>query len=248
MTWKRILVIGAGGTGSLLLPSLSRFLFSQKFEGELIIADGDHYSESNIERQNFALKFVGENKAEYQYNLICAHMPDFQDRCNFIKTYLGSDDVNKLVDNGTIIINCADNKAIRKLVEDRCLTLDNVAHICCGNEMRTGQAQISLRMGGQQITPSIYQHFPDLNEMDGDRSKMDCLQLAQLPSGGQIIVANNWAASFALGYVVKLMSTHPLFSDNWFPSSGIVFDAFTDSFEVLDKQEVRPRKKKAVAP
>ena len=237
--WNKILVIGAGGTGSLLLTSLVRFLYSQKWDGQLIVADGDAYSESNIERQNFSLEFAGYNKAEYQYELMRRHIPPYENNLSFINKYLSQEDIEEIVVDGTIVINCADNKAIRKYAEDRVQQLNTACHICCGNEMRKGQVQVSLRRNGVALTPTIYKEFPELNDENGDRSKMNCQELADLPSGGQIIGSNLMCATLALNAIIKLFSDHKIFMEGkWYPSSAICFDIFTDGIEVLDRRDI----------
>lgn len=60
--FDKVVVIGAGGTGSMLLPSLSRFLRSIKFEGDLVIVDGDSYSPGNLDRQILVLLMIQKIK------------------------------------------------------------------------------------------------------------------------------------------------------------------------------------------
>lgn len=201
---KKILVIGAGGTGSYVLPLLARHLYTENFSGKLFIADGDKYSEGNIKRQQFSLSHVNRNKAEYQGDVIQNHIPDFVDRVIVVDKYLSEADIKTIVENYTVVFNCVDNNAARKYVEDRCLSLEDACHICCGNEERTGQVQISLRRNGKQLTPSIYQKYPELNSTNEDRSKMSCQEIAALPGGGQLAIANHTAANLAMMYFNQL--------------------------------------------
>ena len=57
----RMIVIGAGGVGSWLLPGLARMLEWSAPGSGLIIVDGDNYEPKNKERQNFS---GSGNKAE----------------------------------------------------------------------------------------------------------------------------------------------------------------------------------------
>lgn len=202
---KRILVVGAGGTGSILLPQLARLLLLTENMPELHIADGDSYSESNITRQNFALQYVGENKAKYQAELLVFQMPNIADKIIYHDRYLSKADIDDIVIDGTIVINCVDNLAARKHVEDAVCKVDNGAHICCGNELKHGQVQISGRKKGVQFAPTIFERNPEWNSTDDDRSEMTCEQIATLPSGGQVICSNMTAASIALNFVYQLM-------------------------------------------
>lgn len=232
---KKVIVIGAGGTGSMLLMPLSRYLRSLKFEGILIIVDGDSYSESNAERQLFALSKVGTNKAEYSSMAICSQLPDFAEQVEFISKYIGKADIKDLVDNFTVVINCVDNNAVRKHVEDRCLKLNDVAHICCGNELSTGQVQMSLRRNGKQVKPSIYKQSPVFENGNEDRSEMDCEAIAKLPGGGQLIGANMMAASIALSYMIQLSyGADQHIGGEFIPSGYTAFNIYNNRFENRD--------------
>lgn len=222
---NKTILIGCGGTGSYLAPPLARLLKAFKFAGELIFADGDSYEPSNLDRQSFNLDLLGENKAIAQAKRLQCEIEDFQ--CSVIDDYLSEEDVNEYVTDGTLVINCADNNAIRKFVEDRVDTLDNAVHICCGNELRHGQVQISCKEGGKRTTRSIYEYAPIFKEGSGDRSKMSCQELAELEGGGQLITANFFAAALALGYVANIIrndyTTHKLYNDT------VVFDSISNN-------------------
>lgn len=229
---NKIILIGCGGTGSYLAPPLARFLRASKFVGEFILVDGDSYEPSNLDRQSFNLDLLGENKAVAQATRLQREIEDFQ--CGIIDDYLSEEDVNEYVTDGTLVINCADNNAIRKFVEDRIDTLDNGVHICCGNELRHGQVQISCKEKGKRTTRSIYEDAPVFKEGNGDRSKMSCQELAELPGGGQLITANFFAAALALGYVANIIrndyTTHKLYNDT------VVFDSISNNTKSTSRE------------
>ncbi len=232
---QKVIVIGAGGTGSILLPQLARYLRSQDFHGKLIIVDGDTYSESNAERQLFALSKIGLNKAEYQNAAIVSQLPDMEDTVEFLDEYIGKDDIDELVNDFTVVINCVDNNAVRKYVEDRCATLNDAAHICCGNEMYTGQVQISLRRDGKWIKPTIFAQSPNFNSTNNDRSTMDCQQIAALPGGGQLICANMMAAAFALGIFIQLTFGADMhLGGTYIPAGYVEYNVYTSSVSTRD--------------
>lgn len=233
--WNKILVIGAGGTGSYLLSPLARFLQSINFYGELIIADGDSYDDKNKDRQNFSLNFVTRNKAEYQGHLIQNQLGNTNFDISIIDDYLSREDLDDLCINGTIVINCTDNKAIRKYAEEMILSLENGAHICCGNELRSGQVQLSQVRNGTVVNRSIFESSPSFNSEDGDRSKMTCQEIAELPSGGQIIGANFMAAAIALNFIIQLLGNNPLHQKGeYIPFGFTYFDILTNSFLTKD--------------
>ncbi len=230
--FDRVIVIGAGGTGSFLLPGLIRYLYSVEYEGTIIIADGDKYSESNMGRQNFLAKYVGMNKAEYQGNILKLMVPDMSDRIQVLDKYLTKEDIEEIVVENTVVINCVDNKAARKYVEDRCDKLRNAVHICCGNEMNSGQVQVSAKYSGERVTPSIYDLIPDLDSSNDDRSVMSCEDMANLPGGGQLITANMTAATLALNYFTQLYNHMFPFGDGYITSGITWFDSAKNSFLV----------------
>lgn len=229
-----ILVVGCGGTGSFLIPPLTRFLLSQNFKGMLILCDGDSYSESNKTRQNFNTKFINVNKSLYQHDALISQLPEVEPFIDYMDKYLSKDDIDELVQENTLIVNCSDNIPIRKHCEDKILQLNNGCHICLGNEKLTGQAQISLRINSEQITPSIFVRSPEFDSTEGDRSVMNCEELSNLESGGQTIGANFTSAALALNYVMMLFSKSPIHNNNWIPCGSVFFDCTHQSFERED--------------
>lgn len=240
MRANKIVVLGCGGTGSILIPSLIRYLYSIEYSGQLIFVDGDKYSDTNITRQIFNLNMVGYNKAHYQAKSAVNQMPCYEKQVSFIDKFLNQNDINDLVEENTVVFNCVDNKAARKFVEDRVSVLSDAAHICCGNETTFGQVQIHYRKNGVSLTPTIYNSVPEFNSADDDRSKLSCEELAALPGGGQLICANMMAASLALNYFMQITSKSPVFQDNtWVYCGTTEFDCKTNSFGHKDIQELK---------
>lgn len=251
---EKVIVLGAGGTGSILINPLARFLSSQKFNGSLMIVDGDSYSESNTDRQIFAAKFVGKNKAEYQATVLTSHIPSLTDQIEFIDSYLGKEEIDELIVENTIVINCVDNIAARKFVQDRIASLDNGVHICCGNELTNGQVQCFVRKNGHNITRPIYDQFPEFNSSNDDRSTMSCEELSALPGGGQLICANMMAASIALNYFMIVTNEHNMFQGgNWVPCDTVAYSCRHNNYErfgemPLNSEDIkRYREQKAVS-
>jgi len=230
---NEVIVIGAGGTGSILLPQLARFLYSQNFQGILRIVDGDTYSESNIDRQQFAFSYVGTNKAEYQAMAIASQLPGFKNNIEFDDKYYAQEDFVAAIKPGVIIITCADNNAVRKFVEDLVRQTPNSIHICCGNELSRGQVQLSTIEFQGLYTPSIYERSPNFQNGSGDRSKMSCEELAELPSGGQLIGANMTAATLALNFVMSVF-LYP----NSIKSYAVDYSIINNKFETTQLERV----------
>jgi molybdopterin/thiamine biosynthesis adenylyltransferase len=240
---ERVVILGLGGTGSILLPLVARYLRSQNYQGKLILIDGDEYSFSNVDRQLFAMKYIGENKAVYQFKALESQVPELTAQTHVITDYVGVADVDQIVTENTIVINCSDNKAARKIIEDRCLQLQNAVHICCGNELVTGQVQVNLRVDGVQITPSIYDRSPVFDSMAEDRSAMSCEEMAALPSGGQLICANATAAVLALNMLDQVL-TNSIKScgGKWLPCDMVQFNTTENGFIRLGEMPFRLEK------
>lgn len=246
--YDKVIVLGCGGTGSILLPLLSRYLWSQKYTGRLILIDGDSYGDNNLSRQLFSQSRVGMNKAEYQGTLIGSHIPDMADQIEIIDKFVDIEDMEKLIENGTVVINCSDNKAARKIVEDKIASVEEGIHICCGNEFTTGQVQIHSRVRGVSVTPTIYERSPVFNSMEDNRAKMSCEELAALPSGGQLITANAMCAVLAMNMFVQATNEEAIYQGGtWLPNDMVIFDTKHNKFKVEGEKPLDFKKAKEYA-
>ena len=145
-SWRFVL-IGCGGTGSWLAPSIARIaceLREREKQVEIIFCDPDRVEEKNIPRQNFCRAEIGENKARTlagryaaAWGIEITAIPQpFETLSHFSGT--------------TILIGCVDNaagrKAIAKMLDmrrgDRHWWLD------CGNSDEAGQV-----LFGNALTP-----------------------------------------------------------------------------------------------
>lgn len=236
MKINKIIVIGCGGTGGFLIPPLARYMNSRLPDAKLILCDGDSYSTSNVERQVFNATKLGMNKAEYQAAVLATQIVKLIDdgRISYKPEYLSKENVEYMVGENTVVINCADNNAIRKYVEDHILTLQNACHICCGNENYTGQIIVSYRKDGAQVTPSIYDLAPEFNSTNDDRADMSCEDLAALPSGGQVVSANLMSASLALNAFIGLSRESQDYDHgNMLNGAAVYFNCGTNSTRIV---------------
>src|SRR3970282_710134 len=120
---QRYVLIGAGGTGTHLLPPLLAYLTTYH-DGvdsdvwELGVIDGDNVEPKNLSRQLFNPSTLTLNKARasvlpfrYMRNLVA--IPD----------YLGPDNIEKHLTEGCVVLIAVDNFPVRALIERHCLTL-----------------------------------------------------------------------------------------------------------------------------
>lgn len=194
---KTYLQIGAGGTGShFIAPVLAYLETYHRNRGEewqYVIIDGDNYDEGNLSRQLFDPGFVTNNKAEAMVTMYNRY-PVLA-----VAAFIGKDDLAQMFNEGDTLFICADNHSIRALVQDRALELNDCVVINAGNEMHDGNVQLWVRQDGENKTPKLtYMHREIVYTAENDRQPMTCIQAAQLPGGGQLILANQQAAAWML--------------------------------------------------
>lgn len=192
------LIIGAGGTASLLLPQLLVYLDAKhdhKRDDYLVVVfDGDDFERKNLDRQFFDPAYVTVNKAVAMEQMYSTRYPVIGR-----PKFLSRADLDDVMSEGDIVFICADNYTIRAHIEDRARALDTVTVINGGNEKTDGSVQLYIREDGEDKTPRFSFGHPEITPRDGDdRAEMTCAQAAALPGGEQLIVANATAATTML--------------------------------------------------
>lgn len=187
------ILIGAGGTGSHFIgPSLAylnSWHMNQGGEWLYTIVDGDNYEEKNQARQMFDPRFVGLNKADALASSYSQYPVQSLPR------FIGEEDLQDIMEDGSVVFIGVDNFSLRALVEHRAYQLRNVIVINAGNEMHTGSVQLWVRENGENKTPPLSYLHPEIKYIsDDDRSYMTCMQVASMPGGEQLIIANMAAA------------------------------------------------------
>lgn len=187
----RIVVIGLGGVGSILIERLARFLnYSTKGQTQqLILVDGDTYEFKNFERQEFiGLGPKSEtkcNEIKVQYsNLEVSHIPYFIDHMN----------INKVIQNKDVVFLCVDNHKTRNIVSHYCKVLDDITLISGGNEFTDGNVQVYIRKEGKDKTPDLGAYHPEIKTpLDKLPTEMSCEELANTEP--QLYFTNLWVAT-----------------------------------------------------
>lgn len=188
-------MVGVGGTGTMLLRPLYTYLAARGDEFKLWLIDGDVVETKNLERQLFEPGDVTVNKAYAAAHGLGAPLGVIEP----ITDYLSEDNITRYIKNGDTVLICADNFTVRKRIEDHCLTLDTVTVINGGNEKTDGSVQLWVREGGKNITPRIGYLHPEVAIAVGtDRAEMTCAQAAALPGGEQTLIANLQSATWML--------------------------------------------------
>ena len=190
-------MVGAGGTGTHLLPALLAYLRNYHTingtDYQVVIADGDNFDQANATRQLFADGLVAVNKAEAMLTMFPGH-PIIA-----VSRFIGRVDVENMIQDGDCVLICADNYSVRALIAERVALLDKAVVINAGNEVNSGSVQLWVQEGGENKTPPITYGHPEIQYLaEDDRAPMTCAQVAAMPGGGQTIMANMTAATYML--------------------------------------------------
>lgn len=231
----RLILIGCGGTGSWLAPSVARFArtMAEKFSKEVSVCfvDPDVVEAKNIYRQNFCVAEVGHNKAvtlakrystAWSINILaCAYKYSWQ-----LVSNLGGYQFDGL----TVLIGCVDNREARRDIQTSIRNIGGtVFWLDCGNTRESGQVLLGRNTPGDGIStfpaegkcawlPLPSRQHKDLvakNAPGTERKKkpsstegMSCAEIALLDEQGLTI--NQSIASIAADYLKRLLLTEDL--------------------------------------
>jgi len=224
----RYALIGAGGTGTLLLPPLVRYLRTHHGNADWLLAliDGDTVEEHNLARQMFNAYDVDTTKA----SAAAASADD--PHVIGIDHFVTDENVAQLIGNGTTVLIAADNYAVRSRIERHVLTIPNAIVINGGNEVLNGSCQIWVRKRGRNVTPPLSFLHPEIHGPSDDPALLSCLERAALPGGEQTIIANMASALWMLTALHKAVTGDIRWND-------LNFDLMPGLVEPLD---TKPRR------
>lgn len=237
---KNYLMVGAGGTGTHLLPALHQYLTTlhskDKSEWMLYIIDGDVVEQKNLKRQRFAPGHVTMNKAE-----AAALTLGDKDHVKAYPEYLTEENLTRFIRDGDTVFICADNFTVRAHIEQHARTLDNVTVINGGNEKWDGSVQLWVREKGQDVTPRIGYLHPEIRVAESeDRAAMTCVQAAALPGGEQTLIANLTSATWMLTALWRRDTNGHVLSKKQEPGpltwTEVQFDALHGTVEHIDQR------------
>lgn len=204
----KIKIIGTGGIGLCLLPTLCRYLNynGEKYPSvEVSLIDGDSFEERNRERQDFV--DVGPKAsitaAEYRDKFPRLTIWDHP-------VYIGDHNVIQLIRENDIVLLCVDNHKTRKLISDRAEELKNVTVINGGNDWTDGNVLVHIRRNNENLTPPLASKFhpeilnpTDENPADVLQKTEGCAVLAV--SSPQLLITNNYIAANMLAAMYNVI-------------------------------------------
>lgn len=212
----RTVLVGAGGTGSLLARPLQHYLIaSTRNDYELVIVDGDQVEAKNLARQMFHPDDIQQSKAERLAASLLGHP-------TVVNGYLTEEIAPTFFKEHDRVILAVDNFGVRRLVDELAMTKHDFTIINPGNERWSSTCQVHIRRAGKNVTPRIsYMH-----EEIGDSMFMlpatgnDCATRS-VTGEEQTIAANMMAAAMALNAMVQVTEldaneAEPLFHETYF--------------------------------
>ncbi len=219
----RLVMVGCGGTGSWLAPSVARIarvLNESGTETSALFVDPDSIENKNIPRQNFCDAELGHPKAQTlagRYSL--AWGVEIGSVTDHFKAEMIGSRWNRLA----MVIGCVDNAAARQelaktLAANAVDSPPRVWWLDCGNQRESGQVLLgstndprSLRSafpldGFCQHLPSPALQCPDLLEPQPEELSHHNLSCAELTlANAQGLIVNQRVAAEAADYLVRLL-------------------------------------------
>ena len=212
-----ISIIGLGGIGSILVNTLSRYLDTNcsLHPVHIKLVDGDDYEPKNTIRQEFI--YFGNKayikKRELSNKFSNIYYEDFQ-------MFLDDNFISEIISENSIVFVAVDNHKTRKLVSDYAKKLNDIIIISGGNELTDGNVQIFIRKGGENVTPSLTDYHPEIeNFEDKLPNEMSCEELSN--SAPQLYFTNFMVA----GHMCSAF--YNVIEKNNYKVSEVYFDLLT---------------------
>lgn len=193
LPFPNIVIVGAGGVGSYLLPTLLRTIRNHAEPTKsptVTIYDGDKLEKRNMERQLFSDIDIGSFKADALVKKYKDYYPTLVGVSEF---FTGGEEIKP----DTLIIVCVDNHPGRMRCYTACNT-HNARAIFCGNGYTDAEAFFYHPLWKDGPMDPI-KYYPEIATVaDGDPLQPEgCTGHAQIASP-QLAIANFMAAAHAL--------------------------------------------------
>lgn len=222
----KYVVVGAGGIGTQLLPSLCRFLDSTGNNCYILVLDGDSYEPKNVDRQHFSRY---GNKAEVSAQTLAPLFSNITIECRPV--FVSEENAFLFVEEGDVVFACVDNHATRRILSRHCESLQNVTLISGGNDYANGSVQVFLRRSGRNVTPPLTYLHPEIESpKDAHPEEMSCEELVEAGSP-QLIFTNLTAAALMLNAFWMVESNQTL------PYTEVYFDLTTGAQRSVKREE-----------
>lgn len=214
------ILVGCGGTGSLLVEPLSRLLAYHassavaKREPGLVLCDGDRFESKNAARQLGCEPGAFKANVAAQRARLALPAPCVLESCGYLDRGSMTEILQGLEATCPLVVLAVDNHATRR----ECMLAweANVSDgllVSPGNELTDGSVLAWLRRHERNLTPSPLEVGPDGPShpellKPSDRMPGGCIE--QAPSAPQLISANLMAASLTLAIVSNYLDGEPV--------------------------------------
>ena len=256
VTPVKIIMLGAGGTGSYIAMHLYRLLYCLDRRVRIIIADGDSVEKKNLVRQHFTAADLGQNKAKVlaeryasAFSMQAEYIPDFIEDKARLREFVTPDNVPTDKKDGkayanrgsyfnetVILIGAVDNNKSRRLCNEVFYESDDLIYIDAGNGEFSGQVVCGIRRKGKTMYKPVGYVYPDiLEDTDKFPTELSCAEASV--SAPQTITANMTAATV----VVNLLYNILVLGDNRVKTVSFS----TKSVNVQPIAEIKRRRKSA---
>lgn len=228
----RVLFVGVGGTGSILLPQLVRLLeFNLNEPCFITVYDGDRVEDSNLTRQLFSTSDIGKNKAQTIVRSLSSSLPTLV-KLNAVPSYINEKSLENYlayltVSDFLLVVNCVDNDSTRKLVIDQLETFKHsFLMITPGNGTDRGQVLTWGKASGREIGVNPKESWENIRNPEDEIPRVGhCTNnYDNIP---QLISANSMAATCTLSNIQAMFEG--------FIMSEIYFECFPPRVHSSDK-------------
>ena len=204
----RVLLVGAGGTGSAMIGCLAQMCVALDALGapglEVTVMDDDTVSQANVGRQAFAKCDIGHPKAVVLVNRINqSYGLNWKARDERLQTSTSF----SWQDEPQVFIGCVDTRAERKTIHTQWSNRTPrkpAWWLDCGNVAQSGQAILGVRENGEIVLPSAGELFPEM--IDAKADAKDDAPSCSLPDAltKQDLFTNRMIADVAMNLLWKL--------------------------------------------
>ncbi len=196
------IIVGAGGTGSLLARDLPKLLIDTPHK--MLIVDGDQVEKKNMKRQSYQIQDIGEFKSI----ALSSKINTFYDtRCEALGLYLTKNEIIEYCENNfeytPVIIGCVDNDATRKIIEYTFNKLKWCYYLDSANGEYEGNVYIAYKMENKKhgvLRSETYKLSDDLHPLD------ESCELQASKGNVQFLVTNNKMANYLLEHCNALLT------------------------------------------
>ncbi|MDR1130862.1 MAG: ThiF family adenylyltransferase [Oscillospiraceae bacterium] len=215
----KIIMLGAGGTGSYIAMHLYRLSHCLDRPVRIIIADGDSVEQKNLIRQHFTAADLGLNKARVlaeryasAFSMEAEYIPIFIEDKARLRQLIQPEQVYMKLEGGgslrlpemVVLISAVDNNKSRRLCNEAFYEEKDLIYIDSGNSEYSGQVVCGIRRNGRTLYKPVGYVYPDiLEDADKFQSELSCAEASV--SAPQTITANMTAATLVVSLLYNIL-------------------------------------------